>query len=89
MHFISNRPFWAQVSNKSSSFLFVICVLIVSACRDTATDPNEKKTYYDLKGFIDNQIVYLNEKRPKVTKTVRLNGKKEVRLLRARLGFLR
>lgn len=79
MHFISNRPFWAQVSNKSSSFLFVICVLIVSACRDTATDPNEKKTYYDLKGFIDNQIVYLNEKRPKVTKTVRLNGKKEVR----------
>jgi len=54
-------------------------VLIVSACRDTATDPNEKKTYYDLKGFIDNQIVYLNEKRPKVTKTVRLNGKKEVR----------
>ena len=79
MRFISKQPFWGQVSNKSSLFLFVICLLVLSSCRDEETDPNEKKTYYDLKGFVDNQIVYLNEKKPKVTKTVRLDGKKEVR----------
>lgn len=79
MRFISKQPFWGQVSNKSSSFLFVIGVLMLSACREEETDPNEKKTYYDLKGFVDNQIVYLNEKKPKVTKTVQLDGKKELR----------
>ena len=79
MRFISKQPFWGQVFNKSSSFLFVIGVLMLSACSEEETDPNEKKTYYDLKGFVDNQIVYLNEKKPKVTKTVQLDGKKEVR----------
>ena len=79
MRFISKQPFWGQVSNKSSLFLFVICLLVLSGCREEETDPNEKKTYYDLKGFVDNQIVYLNEKKPKVTKTVQLDGKKEVR----------
>ena len=79
MRFISKQPFWGQVSNKSSLFLFVICLLVLSSCREEETDPNEKKTYYDLKGFVDNQIVYLNEKKPKVTKTVQLGGKKEVR----------
>lgn len=79
MRFISKQPFPSLVSFKSSSFLIVICLFMLSACREAATDTNEKKAYYDLKGFVENQIVYLNEKKPKVTKTVQLDGKKELR----------
>jgi hypothetical protein len=62
-----------------TSCLIVLISISLSACNEPASDPNAKKTYYDLKGFIENQVVYLNETKPKVTKTVRLNGKKEVR----------
>ncbi|MCF0053092.1 hypothetical protein LXM25_23690 [Dyadobacter sp. LJ53] len=80
MRFISKLPPSRPVFIKCISVLIVTCFITLTGCRDAATDPNEKKAYYDLKGFIENQIVYLNEKKPKVTKTVQLDGKEEVRV---------
>ncbi|MCF0038882.1 hypothetical protein LXM24_02205 [Dyadobacter sp. CY399] len=79
MRFTSKQPFNRTVFIKCNLIVILICLLTLSACREAETDPNEKKAYYDLKGFVENQIVYLNEKKPKVAKTVQLDGKKEVR----------
>lgn len=80
MHFISIHSSSRPVFLKSSFLYIFMCLTMLSACRESVTDPNEKKAYYDLKGFVENQIVYLNEKKPKVAKTVQLDGKKELRV---------
>ncbi len=59
---------------KLSSFIFLSTIFLVSACQNDVDDKNEVKTYYDLKGFIENQIVYLNDKKPMVNKTAGLGG---------------
>ncbi|NIJ51339.1 hypothetical protein [Dyadobacter arcticus] len=48
------------------------------SCGSEQTNDKNEKYYYDLKGFVDNQIVYLDEKKPMVYKTTMLNGKKEI-----------
>ena len=47
------------------------------SCQKEETRDGAPKAYYDLKGFIENQIVYLNEKKPEVSKTAILGGKRE------------
>jgi hypothetical protein len=54
----------------------LFCSLV--SCRQEETRDDGPKTYYDLKGFIENQIVYLNEKKPEVSKTAILGSKREV-----------
>ena len=63
---------------KSLITTFILLFMAMGACREAPEKKNEVKAYYDLKGFIENQIVYLNESKPKVEKTLNLNGKKEV-----------
>lgn len=45
--------------------------------QEEQVDPKNMQ-YYDLRGFIENQIVYLTEKRPQITKSAVLNNKQEV-----------
>jgi hypothetical protein len=70
-HYDRSRTF------KSSLLLFVLWIAF-TACDTPSDNKNEKKAYYDLKGFVENQIVYLNEKKARVSKSVSLNGEKEV-----------
>lgn len=55
----------------------ILFVLVVS-CRPEEARDDAPKVYYDLKDFIENQIVYLNEKKPEVSKTAVLGEKREV-----------
>jgi hypothetical protein len=61
-----------------SSLLLIVVWIAFTACDKPSDNKNEKKAYYDLKGFVENQIVYLNEKKARVSKSVSLNGEKEV-----------
>lgn len=60
-------------------YTFVAAVLLFSlvSCRREESQDDAPKLYYDLKGFIENQIVYLSEKKPKVSKTALLGSKRE------------
>ncbi|MCE6988393.1 hypothetical protein [Dyadobacter sp. CY323] len=53
------------------------CFFLLLSCEADRTEDDKDKVYFDLKGFIENQIVYLSEKRPKVSKTTMLDGKSE------------
>lgn len=57
-------------------FLGIIVILTIFSC-DATPDQTQIKTYYDLKGFIDNQIKVLNDTKPMVSKKLMVNGKKE------------
>ncbi len=59
---------------------FVAAILLFSlvSCHQDEARDDAPKVYYDLKGFIGNQIVYLNEKKPEVSKTAVLAGKRVV-----------
>lgn len=61
-------------------FTVVACILVFSlvSCRQEENRDDAPKLYYDLRGFIENQIVYLNEKKPQVSKTAVLASKHEV-----------
>ncbi|KQS34264.1 hypothetical protein ASG33_02980 [Dyadobacter sp. Leaf189] len=50
---------------------------MLASCDQQAADDNEVKRYFDLKGFVENQIVYLNEKKPLATKSAKLDGELE------------
>ncbi|WP_229208816.1 hypothetical protein [Dyadobacter luticola] len=52
-------------------------LFLVTACQTKKVEEKNEKHYYDLKGFVENQIVYLEEKKPEVSKTAVLNGKSE------------
>jgi hypothetical protein len=56
--------------------LFASVILVIISCKDDAQEDNVK-IYYDLKGFMENQIVYLIEKQPEVSKTAVLDGQNE------------
>ncbi|GGH41604.1 hypothetical protein GCM10007423_37600 [Dyadobacter endophyticus] len=62
------------------SLTIVTAILLFSlvSCRLEEARDDAPKLYYDLKGFIENQIVYLNEKKPEVSKTAVLGTKREV-----------
>lgn len=63
---------------------FVAAILLFSllACNQEEARDDAPKSYYDLKGFIENQIVYLSEKKPEVSKTAILGNKREVSVTR-------
>lgn len=65
---------------KQRYFLLTMLIagFVTFGCENKAAEQNTVHTYYDLKGLIENQIVLLNERKPKVNKTIILNGKKEV-----------
>ncbi|WP_291032739.1 hypothetical protein [Dyadobacter sp. 50-39] len=50
----------------------------MASCRQEEARDDAPKVYYDLKGFIENQIVYLNEKKPEVRKTAVLGSKRDL-----------
>ncbi|MEO6620652.1 MAG: hypothetical protein ABIN80_18475 [Dyadobacter sp.] len=54
---------------------FVLIGVLLAACQNEEDRNKEEKFYFDLKSFIENQIVYLNDKRPIVTKIVGLDRK--------------
>nr|WP_295929197.1 hypothetical protein [uncultured Dyadobacter sp.] len=62
----------------SGSFLLVLLFLSLTSCGREEAQDDGPKVYYDLKGFIENQIIYLNDKKPEISKTARLGGKSEV-----------
>lgn len=62
-------------------FLTIVAVILLFStvsCRQEEVQDNAPKMYYDLKGFVENQIVYLNEKKPEVNKTAVLGSKRDV-----------
>ncbi|GGC07899.1 hypothetical protein [Dyadobacter sediminis] len=58
--------------------MILVLGIFTSGCENREAEEKTIHTYFDLKGLIENKIVYLNERKPKVTKTIILNGKKEV-----------
>lgn len=59
-------------------FLTVAFLLLsLVSCTPEESQDDAPKVYYDLKGFIENQIVYLDEQKPQVTKTAVLRSKQE------------
>lgn len=60
------------------SFLPVLLFLLLTSCGREEAQDDGPKLYYDLKGFIENQIIYLNDKKPEISKTARLGGESEI-----------
>lgn len=61
-------------------FLTIVAAVFLFSlvsCRQEEARDDAPKVYYDLKGFIENQIAYLNEKKPEVSKTAVLGSKRE------------
>lgn len=72
--------FLAILKSMHYRFLTIVAaILLISlvSCRQEETRDDAPKVYYDLKGFIENQIEYLNEKKPEVSKTAILGSKRE------------
>ncbi|WP_229215151.1 hypothetical protein [Dyadobacter bucti] len=63
---------------KLPALVFVLMAATLMSCENSEVERNDVKYYYDLKGFINNQIIVLNEKKPKVTKDLIIDGHKEV-----------
>jgi hypothetical protein len=61
--------------NKLFLVLLALAGTFVSACQNEEDRNKDEKFYFDLKSFVENQIVYLNDKKPIVSKTVGLDGK--------------
>lgn len=53
------------------------CLNFIS-CTPEESGDDAPKAYYDLKGYVENQIVYLTEKKPEVRKTAILGNKRDV-----------
>jgi hypothetical protein len=69
--------------NKIALFtLFTLLFIVLISCGERESDENGPKRYFDLKGFVENQIVYLDEKKPEVDKSASLDG--EVKVIRTR-----
>lgn len=56
---------------------FMSLNLVLSGCHADDEKRSERKAYFDMKGFVDNQIVYLNDKNPPLDKQAVLDGKQE------------
>lgn len=57
------------------SVLFALA-LILSGCQNP-TDTNAPTSYFDLKGFIANQVTELNKRKPLVSKTMTMGNDKD------------
>ncbi|WP_439555321.1 hypothetical protein [Dyadobacter sp.] len=58
-------------------FSAFLMTAMLASCDHQREDENEVKRYFDLKGFVENQIVYLNEKKPVATKSAKLDDELE------------
>ena len=58
-------------------FFGVMAVLVMVSCEST-TDQIGGKTYYDLRGFVENQTKILKDTKPLVYKKLLVNNKSEV-----------
>lgn len=56
----------------------VFSFLTITSCTPEESRDDAPKAYYDLKGFVENQIVYLTDKKPEVSKTAVLGSKREI-----------
>lgn len=54
---------------------FLFFTLIVSSCDNPATQ-NQPPVYYDVAGFVKNQIADLSNRKPMVQKSVRINNQR-------------
>jgi hypothetical protein len=69
-------PEYLNLTFKRLFLIFLILIgVLVTACQREEDQNKDEKFYFDLKSFVENQIVYLNDKKPVVTKTVGLDGK--------------
>jgi hypothetical protein len=58
-------------------FLFsIICLFLLGSCQ-TPADTAQTKVYFDLKGFIEQQIIELNKRKPLVTKEMAIGEGKD------------
>lgn len=58
--------------------MVVLLFALISCTSDEEAGKDDVKLYYDLKGFINNQIIYLNDKKPEMMKTAALGTRKDV-----------
>lgn len=66
-------------------FLTIVAAILLFSlvsCHQEEIRDDAPKSYYDLKGFIENQIVYLSENKPEVSKTAILGSNREVSVTR-------
>jgi hypothetical protein len=76
MHYYIYPKFLNSGFKRLLLILLLLIGVLVTACQNEEDQKKDEKFYFDLKSFIENQIVYLNDKKPVVTKTVELGGKK-------------
>jgi hypothetical protein len=67
----------SSLTHRISSNFFLIYFVLLLGCQSGTTEETDEKYYYDLKGFIEKQIIYLEDKKPKVEKMALLNGREE------------
>ena len=74
---IATLTFFIQ-GGKFPTLILALMAVVLMSCENSEVEGNDEKYYYDLKGFINNQIIILNEKKPKVSKELIMDGHKEV-----------
>ncbi|MBX2842488.1 MAG: hypothetical protein KTR26_12010 [Flammeovirgaceae bacterium] len=57
--------------------IFLLLLFFVAACRSERKSESGEKVYFDLAGFIDQQVAYLQENPVNATKKVDINGEYE------------
>jgi hypothetical protein len=77
LQYIKSNNFY-RLSQGFISMFWIVLFTSLSSCQEKKVEEKNKKYYYDLKGFAENQIVYLEERKPRVHKTAFLSGKKEI-----------
>ena len=71
--FLNMHCLTIKIFVKKLVFAF-LAAFVLFGCDEGKTDEKNEKNYYDLRGFVENQIVYLKEKKPKIIKTAKLDG---------------
>lgn len=64
---------------KRFNYLSLLFFLFVTGCDQPQEKSDSKKSYFDLKGFIETQITFLTEQKPTVNKKMRVSGRDENR----------
>ncbi len=64
-----------------STTCLILFLTFFASCQ-TPQNAERPKFYYDLQGFIETQMVILDEIRPEVDKEVMMNGEKEQKMLK-------
>lgn len=60
-------------------FALLISIMITFSCNEEPGIAAEKLQYFDVTGFINNEVENLSAENPAVEKTVFLNGKREIK----------